>query len=95
MVIVLLKVSRNKGRASEFMEGHKEWIKRGFDDGLFLFVGSLQPNLGGGIVAYNTSLSELQSRVNNDPFVAENVVTAEILEIEPSRVDERLKFLLG
>jgi uncharacterized protein YciI len=76
------------------MEGHKEWIKRGFDDGVFLLVGSLQPNLGGGIVAHNTSLSDLQSRVNGDPFVVENVVSAEILEITPSKADERLKFML-
>ena len=94
MFIVLLKFSSNKAQAGQFMEGHKEWIKRGFDDGVFLLVGSLQPNSGGGIVAHNTSLSDLQSRVKDDPFVAENVVTAEILEIEPSRVDERLKFLL-
>lgn len=95
MFIVLLKVSGNKGQASQFMEGHNEWIRRGFDDGVFLLVGSLQPNLGGGIVAHNTTLSDLQSRVNNDPFVAENVVSAEILEITPSKADERLKFLLG
>jgi len=95
MFIVLLKFSGNKGQASQFMEGHKEWIKRGFDDGVFLLVGNLQPNLGGGIVAHNTSLSDLQSRVNDDPFVAENVVNAEILEIAPSRTVERLKFLLG
>ena len=75
------------------MEGHKEWIKRGFDDGVFLLVGSLQPNSGGGIVAHNTSLSDLQSRVNDDPFVAQNVVSAEILEIAPSRTDKRLEFL--
>ena len=71
-----------------------EWIQRGFDDGVFLLVGSLQPNLGGGIVAHNTSLANLQSRVNGDPFVAENVVSAEILEITPSQADERLKFML-
>jgi uncharacterized protein YciI len=94
MFIVLLKFSSNKGQASQFMEGHKEWIKRGFDEGAFLLVGSLQPNLGGGIVAHNTSLSDLQSRVNDDPFVAENVVSAEIFEIAPSRTDERLEFLL-
>ena len=95
MLIVLLKFSENKGRASQFMDGHNEWIKRGFDDGVFLVVGSLQPSLGGGIVAYNTSLADLQSRVKRDPFVAENVVTAEILEINPSKADPRLKFLLG
>lgn len=95
MFIVLLKFSGNKDQASQFMEGHKEWIKRGFDDGVFLLVGSLQPNLGGGIVAHGASLADLQQRVNDDPFVAENVVSAEILEIEPSKADERLKFLLG
>ncbi len=95
MFIVLLKFSSNKGQASQFMEGHKEWIKRGFDDGVFLLTGSLQPNLGGGIVAHNISLPELQSRVNEDPFVAENVVSAEILEITPAKADTRLNFLLG
>jgi len=94
MFIVLLKFSSNKGQASQFMAGHKEWIKRGFDDGVFLLVGSLQPNMGGGIVAHNTSLSDLQSRVNDDPFVAEKVVTAELLEITPTKADERLKFIL-
>ena len=95
MFIVLLKFSDNKAKAGQFMDGHNAWIKRGFDDGVFLLVGSLQPNLGGGIVAHNTSLSDLQDRVNDDPFVAENVVSAEILEITPAKTDERLKFLLG
>jgi uncharacterized protein YciI len=95
MFIVLLRFSGNRGQASQFMEGHKEWVKRGFDDGVFLLVGSLQPNLGGGIVAHNTSLADLECRVNADPFVAQNVAIAEILEITPSRADERLKFVLG
>ena len=95
MFIVLLRFSDNKANAGRFMDGHKDWIKRGFDDGVFLLAGSLQPNSGGGIVAHNTSLPDLQSRVNDDPFVAENVVSAEILEISASRADERLKFLLG
>jgi len=94
MFVVLLRFSSNKGQASQFMEGHKAWIKRGFDDGVFLLAGSLQTNLGGGIVASNTSLSDLQKRVNHDPFVAQNVVNAEILEITPSRADDRLRFLL-
>jgi uncharacterized protein YciI len=95
MFIVLLRFSGNKGQASQFMQGHMDWIKRGFGDGVFVLAGSLQPNLGGGIVAHNTSLADLQSRVNADPFVAENVVSAEILEFTPSRADERLQFLIG
>ncbi|TAM47415.1 MAG: hypothetical protein EPN55_02550 [Gammaproteobacteria bacterium] len=95
MFIVLLKFSANKAQAGQFMEGHKAWIKRGFDDGVFVLVGSLQPNQGGAVLAHNTSLSDLQVGVNDDPFVAQNVVSAEILEITPSKADDRLKFLLG
>lgn len=94
MFIVLLKFSANKAQAGQFMDGHNEWIKSGFDDDIFLLVGSLQPNSGGAIVAHNTSLSDLQNRVNDDPFVAENVVSAEILEITPAKAVERLNFLL-
>ncbi|USG60051.1 hypothetical protein NBZ79_12775 [Sneathiella marina] len=94
MFIILLKFSSNKDQASQYMEGHKEWVERGLRDGVFLLTGSLQPNLGGGIMAFNLSQAELQDRVNEDPFVAENVVSAEILEITPSKTDDRLNFLL-
>ncbi len=95
MFVVLLKFSENKSQAGQFMNGHKEWIKRGFGDGVFLLAGSLQTGLGGAILAHNSELEELQARVNDDPFVAENVVSAEILEVTPSLADERLNFLLG
>lgn len=94
MFVILLKFSENKSKAGEFMEGHNEWIKKGFEDGTFLLVGSLQPNLGGSVIAHNSSLTELEERVNLDPFVAENIVTAEIIEIEAKKADERLNFLM-
>ncbi len=94
MFIVLLKFSSNKSRAGEFMEGHKAWIKRGFEDGVFLLVGSLQPGLGGGLLAHNISLPDLTQRVNDDPFVTKGVVIAEILELSPAQADDRLKFLM-
>jgi len=95
MFIVLLKFSSNKAQAGQYMDGHKDWIRRGFDDGIFLLVGSLQPDQGGGIVAHNISRPELEKRVNDDPFVAEKIVNAEILEITPSKIDERLNFLIN
>lgn len=94
MFIVLLRFSANKGRANQLMESHREWIKRGFDNGIFLLAGNLQSNSGGGILAHNTSLPDLQRRVDDDPFVTENVVSAEILEIAPSKIDERLRSIL-
>ncbi|MBT3764778.1 MAG: hypothetical protein HOF84_02905 [Rhodospirillales bacterium] len=95
MFIVLLKFSDNKDQANQFMEDHKEWIGLGFDEGAFLLVGSLEPQQGGGIIAHNTTLSGLQDRVSSDPFVIENIVSAEISEISPAKTDDRLNFLLG
>src|SRR2546427_12966885 len=60
MFIVLLKFSDNKASASQFMEGHNAWLKRGFDNGVFLLAGSLQPKRGGGILAQHASLAQLQ-----------------------------------
>ena len=95
MFIVLLRFSANKNKAGQLMEDHKAWLRRGFEDGVFLLAGSLEPEGGGGILAYNTSLAALQERVNKDPFVIENVVKADLFELDPGRVDPRLEFLVS
>lgn len=95
MFIVNLRFSDAKSKAPEFMATHNEWIKQGFESGSFLVVGSIQPNLGGSIIAHGLSREALEAVVKQDPFVAENIVTAEILEISPKKVDQRLDFLLS
>jgi uncharacterized protein YciI len=93
MFIVLLKFSTEKEKAGKLMGGHNDWIQQGFDQGVFLMAGGLKPSLGGALLAHNTTLDELKSRVELDPFVAQGVVHAEIHEIAPSRTERRLDFL--
>jgi len=93
MFVVLLKFSANKAKAGQFMDGHNAWLGQGFANGVFLLAGSIKPGLGGAILAHGVAAEELQQLVNADPFVVEDVVRAEILEIAPSKADERLKFL--
>jgi len=93
MFVVTLTFADNKDRAGALMEGHKAWIKKGFDEGLFLMVGSLQPGRGGAILAHVARKAELEAFVAEDPFVAERVVAAEVMEITPARLDDRLAFL--
>lgn len=94
MFVVLLKFAENKSSVGDLMEAHNKWLQRGFDDSIFLLAGSVKPNQGGAIIANNISHDELQKRVSEDPFVAEKVVTSEIIEIAPGITDERLAFLL-
>lgn len=95
MFIVFLRFSAGRDQAGRLMQAHKDWIQRGFDDGVFLLAGSIQPQAGGAILAHGITLAELQDRVNGDPFVAEDVVRPEIVEVAPSRAETRLSFLLG
>jgi len=94
MYIVLLKFTDHKERAGDYMQAHIEWIQRGLDEQVFLMVGSLQPNLGGGILAHQCQLQELLQRVAADPFVEQGIVNAEIIEFSPAKADSRLAFLL-
>lgn len=95
MFIVLLKFSFNKAKAGQFMEAHNAWLKQGFADGVFLLAGSIKPGLGGAILAHGVAAEDLQQRIDADPFVAEDVVRAEIVEIAPSKTDARLNFMVA
>lgn len=94
MFIVLLKFSSNKASASQFMEGHNSSLKDGFAKGTFLLAGTIQPKLGGAILAHKVTLGQIQEIVEKDPFVSEGVVTAEIMEITPAKAAPQMEFLL-
>jgi uncharacterized protein YciI len=93
MFIILLKFAGAKEKAAALMEAHKAWIAQGFAEGAFVLVGTIQPGLGGALIALGDSRDAVAARVADDPFVAEGVVDAEILEIAPGRVDERIALL--
>lgn len=93
MFVVFLKFGKNKEKAKEFMEGHNQWLRKGIEEDVFMLAGSLSPQAGGGLLAYNTSFGELESRVQKDPFVEQGVVDYEIIEIRPSVTNEKLNFL--
>lgn len=94
MYVVTLRFAADRSRAAAHMEAHKAWLARGFADGVFLMNGTLKPQAGGVILARGEDRAALEARVRDDPFVAEGVVDAEILEIAPGRTDERLAFLV-
>ena len=94
MHIILLKFTDNRHNAAQHLPGHKAWLARGLEDGMFLMAGNLGSNLGGAILAHDTSLAAIQGRVSEDPFVRENVVTAEVLEFSPSVANKDFQFIL-
>jgi predicted esterase len=53
--------------AGQFMEGLKEWIKCGFDNGAALVADSLQTDPGDGVMAHTALPAIRQLRVNTPP----------------------------
>ena len=94
MFVIQLKFSTNKAKASQFMDGHNAWLREGFNKGLFLLAGTIQPKLGGAILAHNATLEQVEAIVNEDPFVIEGVVVSEIIEITPSKAVPQFEFLV-
>jgi len=47
------------------------------------------------LVAHDTTRADLEDRVRDDPFVANDVVSFELLEVSCKKADPRLAFLLG
>lgn len=95
MFVTILRFSHNRAKATEFLSAHDAWIAQGFADGTFLCVGSLVPGTGGAIVSHGESRDELDARVAADPFVVNDVVSAETHEIDPRRTIPALDFLMS
>jgi uncharacterized protein YciI len=95
MFIVSLKFSGNKSVAPAFMDAHNEWLAKGFADGVFQCVGSIKPAAGGALIAVGESREALQQRVQADPFVQQDVVVAEITEVDVKRTSPQLEGLRG
>lgn len=93
MFVIFLRFTENKHLASRHMDGHNDWIRQGVADAVFLLTGSIPDGQGGAILAHGLTRADIEKRLQADPLVAERIVTAEVIEIEPNTLDHRLAFV--
>lgn len=89
--MIILRFTDDETRAGELMEAHMAHIRQGFDEGIFLVGGPITQKQGGGLIARGVSRDEIEYRVATDPFVKEQVVQAEIIEIEALYIDKQME----
>ncbi len=94
MFVVFLRLAENRAAAPQHMEGHKAWIRQGFDAVVFLLTGSLGDQQGGMVLAHGVTREALGTRVGLDPFVIHGVVVPVIVEVTPSMTNAQLQFLM-
>ena len=93
MFIVLMHLI-DGNKAPDHIDGHKEWIRQGFADEVFLYVGGRRDGRGNAIIASGSTPEELRARIDLNPFVANGVVNAEIIELDTTKSDSRLAFMV-
>jgi uncharacterized protein YciI len=84
MFIVFLRFGAARSQAGTWIEHHNTWLKQGIEAGVVLLAGSLDAGRGGALIMVNLSRSEVEARLQQDPFVSEGVVVPEVHAITPS-----------
>lgn len=92
MFIILLTYTRPLDEVDCWLEPHKAWVAKGFEDGVFVLSGGQKPRTGGCLLAIGDNRDNVEQRVSQDPFVLHGVATAQVIEVKPGRLDERIVF---
>jgi uncharacterized protein YciI len=74
---------------------HRAYLKRFYDEGLFLVSGPRVPRTGGVIVAKLASRSQAEEFLRNDPFVQRGIAAYEIIEFTPANSAAAIAAFLG
>ena len=91
MFLVLLTYDRPLEEIDRTMSAHVAFLHEGYRDGVFLASGRQVPRRGGVILAMAPSRAELETRMQQDPFVREGLARFEVVEFLTSLHHPALK----
>ena len=84
MLIVLLTYQKPLSEIDRLMSRHVAWLKGHYASGLFIASGRRVPRSGGVILARSGDIDALRAVMADDPFIANDAATFEIIEFTPS-----------
>jgi len=84
MFIVTLTYLKPVEEIDALMDAHVAWLKRHYDDGLFIASGRRVPRTGGVILARSGDEAALRARLARDPFVIHGAACCDVVEFAAS-----------
>jgi len=93
--IIIVDYLAPLAEVDQALDAHRDWVKAGYADGLFLLSGPQSPRVGGAILAHDIDRAALDARLAQDPFAIAGVARHRVIELAASSADPRLAFLLG
>lgn len=93
MFTILARFTEKRPQAQSYAESHDAWVNKNFEDGIILAMGRMTPPDGAVILAKADDKSQLEARIQADPWVAHGIITVEIIEFAPFKTHPALAHL--
>ena len=94
MFIIELTYTRPLAEVDNLLDEHSQFLKKYYDEGIFLLSGRKHPRTGGIILARAESMADIEKIISEDPFHRHGVAEYTITEFLPSMANETLKTFL-
>ncbi len=88
--IILIHYTESIEKINEIRPRHREFLERGYTDGIVLYSGPRVPRTGGLIAARGNTAEEVKTFFSNDPYQKEKAAEYEFIEFEPVHYQEFL-----
>lgn len=94
LFVILVKYEVSFPQVEQVLQSHRDYLKKGYDDGFLLASGPQNPLSGGLIIGKFDSKQSAESFTKNDPFYTQNIASYSIIEFSPVLHSEILKSFL-
>ncbi len=89
--IIIIHYIESVEKINAIRPRHREFLEKGYKDGIVLYSGPRVPRTGGLIAARGKTTDEVESFFSNDPYQKEKAAEYEFIEFEPVHYQEFLK----
>lgn len=81
-------------RIEEALPEHVAWLDRQYAEGVTILSGRQHPRVGGVILWRSAERADVETRIEEDPFVAQGLATVSLVEFRPTKAAPGLESLI-
>jgi uncharacterized protein YciI len=89
--IILIHYKESVDKINEIRPRHRDFLEKGYKEGIVLFSGPQLPRKGGLIAAKGKTSEEVKKFFSEDPYQKEKAAEYQFIEYEPVHYQEFLK----
>ncbi len=93
MIVIELTYKKPLEEVDKYLESHRDFLEKYYNEGVFIVSGAKQPRDGGVILAKATK-AEGEKIICEDPFYHYDIATYHIIEFHASKYSDSFKQVL-